>query len=122
MEFKGEKAIFIQIAESIENDILRGIILEDERAPSTNELSAAFGINPNTAAKSLSLLTADEILYKKRGVGMFVAPGAREKILEKRRLNFRNEYVAPMLREMRLIGIDIEKLINNIEEEEKHNE
>lgn len=122
MEFSGEKAIFVQIADNIENDILRRIIDEDERAPSTNELSAAYGINPNTAAKSLSLLMTDEILYKKRGVGMFVAPGAREKILEKRRRIFREEYVAPMLREMRLIEIDIGKLIKIIEEEEKHYE
>ena len=106
MEFNEDKAIFVQIAEAIENSILRGIILEDERVPSTNELSAEHGINPNTAAKSLTLLLNDGIVYKKRGVGMFVSPGAKEKILAKRKESFVGEFVMPMLREMRLLGID----------------
>lgn len=117
MEFNDDKAIFVQIADAIENDILRGIIDEDERAPSTNELSAAYGINPNTAAKSLTLLTNDDILYKKRGVGMFVSPGAKDKILAKRRKRFACEYVSPMIREMKLLGIDRITLDKIIDEE-----
>ena len=116
MEFTEDKAIFLQIADMIENDIVRGIFLEDERSPSTNELAALYGINPNTVAKSLTVLTNDGILYKKRGVGMFVAPGAREKILAKRREKFAAEYIAPMVREAKLLGLDTTALSRMIEE------
>ena len=116
MEFTEDRAIFLQIADRIENDIVRGIFLEDERAPSTNELAAIYGINPNTAAKSLTVLTNDGILYKKRGVGMFVAPGAREAILAKRREKFAAEYIAPMVREAKLLGLDAAALALMIEQ------
>ena len=95
---------------------MRGIFLEDERAPSTNELAAIYGINPNTAAKSLTVLMGDGILYKKRGVGMFVAPGAREAILAKRREKFAAEYIAPMVREAKLLGLDAAALALMIEQ------
>ncbi|HIX92945.1 MAG TPA: GntR family transcriptional regulator [Firmicutes bacterium] len=116
MEFNDEKAIFVQIAEAIENDIVRGIIDEDERAPSTNELAARYEINPNTAAKSLTLLTNDGILYKKRGVGMFVSPGARAVIIEKRKKRFNDEYLLPLLREARLLGLDRDELCRMLDE------
>ena len=116
MEFCEDRAIFLQIADRIENDIMRGILLCDERAPSTNELAAIYGINPNTAAKSLTVLTNDGILYKKRGVGMFVAPGAKEKILDKRRRKFADEYLTPMVREARLLGLDTAEIHAMIEQ------
>ena len=78
-----EKSIYIQIKEMIENDILRDILLEEERVPSTNELAKLYSINPATAAKGINLLAAEGILQKKRGIGMFVAQGAREKITAK---------------------------------------
>ena len=68
-----EKSIYIQIKEMIENDILRDILLEEERVPSTNELAKLYSINPATAAKGINLLAAEGILQKKRGIGMFVA-------------------------------------------------
>ena len=71
-----EKSIYIQIKEMIENDILRDILLEEERVPSTNELAKLYSINPATAAKGINLLAAEGILQKKRGIGMFVAQGA----------------------------------------------
>jgi len=116
LEFTDDKAIFLQIADMVENDIMRGILLADERAPSTNELAAMYGINPNTAAKSLTTLTNDGILYKKRGVGMFVAPGAKEKILDKRRRKFADEYLTPMVREARLLGLDTAEIHAMIEQ------
>ena len=116
MEFCEDRAIFLQIADRIENDIMRGILLCDERAPSTNELASIYGINPNTAAKSLTVLTNDGILYKKRGVGMFVAPGAKEAILAKRREKFAAEYLAPMVREAKLLGLDISAMVQMIEQ------
>ena len=68
-----EKSIYIQISEMIENDILRDVLLEDERVPSTNELAKLYAINPATAAKGVNILVDAGVLYKKRGIGMFVS-------------------------------------------------
>lgn len=73
-----EKSIYLQIAEMLENDILRDVLLEEERVPSTNELAKLYAINPATAAKGINLLVDTGVLYKKRGIGMFVASGAKK--------------------------------------------
>lgn len=72
----------------IENDILRDVLLEDERVPSTNELAKLYAINPSTAAKGINILVDAGILYKKRGIGMFVSDGANEVIRTKRKARF----------------------------------
>ena len=72
----------------IENDILRDVLLEDERVPSTNELAKLYAINPSTAAKGINILVDAGILYKKRGIGMFVSDGAKEVIRTKRKTRF----------------------------------
>lgn len=106
-----EKSIYIQIREMIENDILRDILMEEERVPSTNELAKAYAINPATAAKGVNLLVDEGILYKKRGIGMFVAGGAKEKIAARRRGRFFDDYVKSLLREAKSLGITREELI-----------
>ncbi|MDO4337830.1 MAG: GntR family transcriptional regulator [Eubacteriales bacterium] len=111
-----EKSIYIQIKEMIENDILRDILLEEERVPSTNELAKLFAINPATAAKGVNLLVDEGILYKKRGIGMFVAEGARKKIMEKRKKHFYDDYVKSLLAEAASLGITKEELIAMIKE------
>ena len=83
-----EKSIYLQIKEMIENDIIRDILLEEERVPSTNELAKLYAINPATAAKGVNLLVDEGILYKKRGIGMFVASGAKQVIVRKRKERF----------------------------------
>ena len=83
-----EKSIYLQIKEMIENDIIRDILLEEERVPSTNELAKLYAINPATAAKGVNLLVDEGILYKKRGIGMFVASGAKQVIVRKRKRDF----------------------------------
>ena len=83
-----EKSIYIQISEMIENDILRDVLLEDERVPSTNELAKLYAINPSTAAKGINILVDAGILYKKRVIGMFVSDGAKEVIRTKRKARF----------------------------------
>ena len=83
-----EKSIYIQISEMKENDILRDVLLEDERVPSTNELAKLYAINPSTAAKGINILVDAGILYKKRGIGMFVSDGAKEVIRTKRKARF----------------------------------
>ena len=111
-----EKSIYIQIKEMIENDILRDILLEEERVPSTNELAKLFAINPATAAKGINLLVDEETLYKKRGIGMFVTAGAKKKIMEKRKKHFYDDYVKSLLAEAVSLGITKEELITMIRE------
>ena len=111
-----EKSIYLQIGEMIETDILRGILLEEEQVPSTNELARLYTINPATAAKGVNILVDEGILYKRRGIGMFVAPGAREKILAKRRSAFAQCHIVPLLAEARSLGITKEELLKMIEE------
>ncbi|MCD7883415.1 MAG: GntR family transcriptional regulator [Lachnospiraceae bacterium] len=109
-----EKSIYIQIKEMIENDILRDILLEEERVPSTNELARAYTINPATAAKGVNLLVDEGILYKKRGIGMFVQAGAKKKIMEKRKKNFYDDYVKRLMAEAASLGITTDELIEMI--------
>ena len=110
-----EKSIYIQIKEMIENDIIREIICEEERVPSTNELAKLYEINPATAAKGVNLLVDEGILYKKRGIGMFVASGAKEKIMEKRKEHFFDDYVKSLIEEAGRLGITKKELIHMIE-------
>lgn len=99
-------SLYLQIAGMIEDQILRGLLLEEEQAPSTNELARLYRINPATAAKGLNLLTDEGILYKKRGIGMFVAPGSRARIIEKRKTAFYESYVKSIVAEAQKLGID----------------
>ena len=105
-----QSLIYLQIAQMLEDDILRGIYREEEQVPSTNELARAYNINPATAAKGINLLVSDGILYKRRGIGMFVSPGAEEKVKEKRRAAFYDGYIKPLAGEARSLGLTGEEL------------
>ena len=109
-----EKSIYLQISEMVETDILRDILQEEEKAPSTNELAKLYAINPATAAKGINLLVDEGILYKKRGIGMFVASGAKEKILAKRKGAFYENYIKALINEAQSLGISKEELIQMI--------
>lgn len=114
------RPIFQQIAERIENDIVSGALPEESQVPSTNEFAVFLRINPATAGKGVGLLVDAGILYKKRGIGMFVAAGARERLLAERRRRFRDQYVAPLLAEARTLGLtprDVVALITTPTEE-----
>ncbi|MGH3794655.1 MAG: GntR family transcriptional regulator [Pseudonocardiaceae bacterium] len=104
------RPLFLQIAEQIESSIVDGSLAEETQVASTNELAAFHRINPATAAKGVNQLVADGVLYKRRGIGMFVAPGARTQLLERRREYFGRQYVAPLIAEARKLGIDAEQL------------
>ena len=112
-----DKSIYLQISQMIETDILRGILLEEERVPSTNELAKLYTINPATAAKGVNILVDEGILYKKRGIGMFVAAGATEKIRSRRKQKFYEVRLAELLTEARSLNITKEELIAKIREE-----
>ena len=109
------RPIFVQIAERIEADILAGRLAEEEQVPSTNQFAALYQINPATAAKGVNLLVDQGILYKKRGVGMFVATGSRQRLMEKRRELFFEHYVVAMLHEAKRLGIEEEQVIAMIQ-------
>ena len=111
------KPIFVQIAEQIENDIIDDVYPPETQVPSTNEFAAFYRINPATAGKGVNLLVDDGILYKKRGIGMFVADGARERLIAKRRDAFRDEYLRPLLAEAAKLGIDPQQLTEMISTE-----
>ena len=106
-----EKSIYIQIKEMIEDDILRDVLLEEERVPSTNELARLYAINPATAAKGVNILVDEGILYKKRGIGMFVATGAKAQIQGKRREQFYDNYVKSLMAEAMSLGITKKELV-----------
>jgi DNA-binding transcriptional regulator YhcF (GntR family) len=110
-----KRPIFIQVAERIEEDILAGRLVEEAQVPSTNQFAALYKINPATAAKGVNLLVDQGILYKKRGMGMFVAAGSRECLMEKRRELFFEHYVVAMLQEAKRLGIEEVQVIAMIQ-------
>lgn len=113
------RPIYVQIAERIENDIIQGTLIEETQVPSTNQFASFYFINPATAAKGVNLLVDQEILYKKRGIGMFVASGSRMKLMEKRREQFFEQYVVTMIREAEKLGITPEELTDMVRRGDK---
>ena len=110
-----EKPIFIQIAEQLEDSIFTGIFPEETKIPSTNEISALLNINPHTVLKGMNLLVDEEIIYKKRGLGMFVKKGAVEKIRRKRQGQFYDQYIAAMIAEASKLKMTKEEIISLVE-------
>ena len=118
-----EKPIFIQIAVQLEDSIFTGVFPEETKIPSTNEISVLLNINPHTVLKGMNMLVDDEIIYKKRGLGMFVKEGAVKKIREKRQAQFYDQYVAALISEASKLQMSKEEIIALIErgyEHERH--
>ena len=107
LDFNSEKPIFQQIAEGLEDSILSG---EESQIPSITEFSVLYKINPATALKGINLLVDAGVVYKKRGVGMFVAQGAVEALRAKRREGFYDHFVASMIEEAKRLGLSREEL------------
>ena len=115
--FDNNKPIFIQIREKIEDQIVNDQLKEEEQAPSTNQLVSFYKINHATVAKGVNQLVEEGILYKKRGIGMFVAAGAKEKLMNKRKEVFVDDYIVPLVQEALKLGIsegEITEMINRI--------
>lgn len=106
--------LFAQIAARLSEDIAEGVLSEGERVPSTNELAAYYRINPATAAKGISVLIDDGLLEKRRGIGMFVAAGARGRLLAERRKQFAERYVEPLVAEAARLGMDADEVVTLI--------
>ncbi|MFZ7121571.1 MAG: GntR family transcriptional regulator [Eubacteriaceae bacterium] len=120
INFNNDKPIYLQLSEAIEDNILKGIFQEESQIISTTEISVKYKINPATAGKGIKLLVDDGIIYKKRGVGMFVSIGAKAKILQKRKKNFYHSFIFSLVEEASKLNISNEEIIRMIERSGKN--
>ena len=113
------KLIFIQIKELIEDEIVKGQLKEHDQIPSTNQMVHFYKVNHITISKGIGMLVDEGVIYKKRGVGMFVADGAREKLLHVRKDAFAKSYVLPMVQEAKKLGLTDNELTDIINSKRK---
>ena len=111
----GEKPIYVQMAEWIEENILSGAFPEEAQIPSTTDISAQYKINPATALKGMNILVDKGIIYKKRGLGMLVSEGAAEKLRSERKQEFFEKFVKTLMSEAEKLGITKNEVIDMIE-------
>ncbi len=116
INFESDKPIYIQIAEEIENGVLSGAFAEETQVPSTTEISVSYKINPATVLKGMNILVEEKVLYKKRGVGMFVASGAAEQIRQKRKENFFDHFILDLIDEAEKLKLNKTELMQLIEQ------
>lgn len=111
MTFNNDKAIYIQMADRLCDDILAGTYSDDDRVPSVREYAVSLEVNTNTAVKAYDQLARDGIIYNRRGLGYFVTPGARDNIMQARRKAFLDTTLPSLFRDMRLLGIGIDDIV-----------
>ena len=111
------KPLFTQVSLAIEEQIISGALPEETQVPSTNELAAFYHINPATAAKGINQLVDRDILYKRRGIGMFVRLGSRSRLLAERQASFRDVYVRPLVSEARALDLSVDQVNDLVSEE-----
>lgn len=111
MTFNNDKAIYIQMADRLCDDILAGTYSDDDRVPSVREYAVSLEVNTNTAVKAYDQLARDGIIYNRRGLGYFVTPGARDSIMQARRKAFLDITLPSLFRDMRLLGIGIDDIV-----------
>jgi DNA-binding transcriptional regulator YhcF (GntR family) len=108
MIFTNDKAIYIQMADRLCDEILAGKYIDDDRIPSVREYAVMLEVNANTAVKAYDELSRANIIYNKRGLGYFVTPGAKKQILKDRKKEFMKERLPELFRQMQLLGITLE--------------
>ncbi len=113
--FDERSPIYRQIAEQVKADVVSGVLDGDEQVMSTNQYAAFYRINPATVAKAFQQLVDEQVLYKKRGIGMFVNPTARDTLRAQRRRRFFTDVVDPMVAEARAVGIPLEEVVARIQ-------
>lgn len=111
MTFNNDKAIYIQMADRLCDDILAGTYSDDDRVPSVREYAVSLEVNTNTAVKAYDQLARDGIIYNRRGLGYFVTPGARDSIMQARRKDFLDTTLPSLFRDMGLLGIGIDDIV-----------
>ncbi|WP_328473935.1 GntR family transcriptional regulator [Actinoplanes sp. NBC_00393] len=114
--FDDRSPIYRQIAEQIKGDVLRGVLKADEQVMSTTQYAAYYRINPATAAKAFQQLVDDGVIYKRRGVGMFVAEGAQQQLRAQRRERFFADVLEPMIAEARALDIALADIVTRIQQ------
>ena len=119
MIYQNERAIYVKIADRLCDDILSGKYKEEERVPSIRELAAEYEVNTNTVLRTFDILQRDEIIYQRRGIGVFVSPGARHKIRIARKREFREHELPEFLRRLRLLGLTIDDVVKACNEEKE---
>ena len=115
LSFQEEKPLYLQIAQGLEDGIVSGAFSEETQIPSTTEISVPYRTNPATALKGINLLVSQGVLYKKRGLGMFVAKGARQTLLQKRRESFYQSYVKTLIQEAKQLQLSREEIVALLE-------
>ncbi len=108
MNFTNDKAIYIQMADRLMDEILADKYKDDDRIPSVREYAVLLEVNTNTAVKAYDELARANIIYNKRGLGYFVTPGAKKQILKERKKEFMKEHLLELFRQMQLLGITLE--------------
>jgi DNA-binding transcriptional regulator YhcF (GntR family) len=116
--FSENSPIFLQLAAQIASDIISGTYPEGTAVPSASDYAVFYQMNPATAGKGVNVLVEQGVLFKKRGVGMFVAEGARELLRTQKRAEFRAQYIKPLLAEASILGIDRAELATLIDQED----
>ena len=114
--FDDRSPIYRQIADQVKSDVVSGTLDGDEQVMSTNQYAAYYRINPATVAKAFQQLVEEQVLYKRRGIGMFVSPTARGALRARRRERFFSDVVDPMVAEARAVGIPIGEVMARIEQ------
>ena len=112
--FDDRTPIYRQIAGQLREDIVGGLLDDDEQVMSTNQYAAFHRINPATVAKAFQELVDDGLLYKRRGLGMFVTPGAGERLRAERRARFFEDVLAPVVAEAERLGIPVDDVVDAI--------
>lgn len=115
--FDEKKPIYLQVRDRLEDMIMKGQLEEGDKAPSTTEMASFYKINHITVGKGVNQLVDEGVLFKRRGIGMFVAEGAREKLLKNRTQTFVEDYVRPMIDEAEKLNLSKEELLKKINEE-----
>lgn len=110
MDFKQDKAIYIQLVDRLCDEILLGKYNAEDRIPSVREFAVMLEVNTNTVVKAYDQLSLSGIIYTKRGLGYFVSADAKEQILQTRKAKFMNESLPEMFRQMKLLGISMEEV------------
>lgn len=112
--FDGREPIYLQIADRIRADVVSGVLEEGEQVMSTTQYATTYRINPATAAKAFAELVDEGVLHKRRGIGMFVSDGARERLVAERRERFFSDVLEPAAAEARVLGIPVELLVERL--------
>ena len=106
MEFRKQKPIYLQIADQLMERVLAGELKEEDRVPSVLDVAEAMGVNPNPVMRTFEFLQSNEIINNRRGVGYFVSPDAKQKILAEQRREFLENDLPLIKQKMKILGID----------------